>query len=269
MAVSMRVVGILFQAKDVQYDQNMTVKDLMDKVAKNPALYSDASNFGYIAVGDMVTPNNPSVVAFAARYPKGITSTTSNTKYIAGDYYLAESNVGNPRYSVWQYYVFNEAEISGESRQVFSPNPKQLQSFGTREINDGDTVIWRLVEILSGPNTIPRVYQGRLGFGGGQRSVYGYITAQGGGTPIIQSGSGIASVSREKEGVYTIEFATPFTRPPAVNATQQFNVGGINPGKLTDNAIVTEITAATCTVATGEASGKPSDRNFSFEATGF
>lgn len=269
MAVSMRVVGIFFQAKNIPYTSHMTVKDLMDVVVRNPGNYSDASNFGYLATVDMVTSNEPSVVAFAARYPQGTTSRTSGTKYNAGDYYLTEGNVGNPRYSVWQYYVFNEKQVDGVSRRVVSPNPKPLQSFATREINDGDTVIWRLVEILAGPNTIPRVYQSLLGFGGGQRSVYGYIKAQGGGEPVIQSGSGIAKVSRETTGLYTIEFATPFTQPPAVNATQQFTVDRINPGSLLDNAIVTDITTTGCTIATGDAGGKRSDRNFSFEATGF
>lgn len=268
MTVSMRVVGIFFQAENIPYTSQMTVKDLMDVVVMNPSTYSDASKFGYLANVDMVTSNEPSVVAFAARYPQGTTSRTSGIKYTAGDYYLTEANVGNPRYSVWQYYVFNEKQIDGVSRKVVSPNPEPLQSFATREINDGDTVIWRLVEILAGSNTIPRVYQRQLGFDGGQRSVYGYIKAQG-GAPVIQSGSGIASVSRVSTGLYTIEFATPFTQPPAVNATQQFNVGGINPGKTTDNAVVTDITTTSCTIVTGDGFGNVSDRNFSFEATGF
>ena len=151
------------------------------------------------------------------------------------------STVNDPRYSVWQYYVFN-------ANDVFKPNPMPLQSFATRELDDGDRVIWRLVEILSGPNNVPRVYQNALGFDGANRSVSGYVDAT---------------------GLYQIDFATPFDAVPAVNATQQFNTGGAAAyGDTRDNAVVVSLTPQGCVIVTGDSQGKPSDRAFSFLATG-
>lgn len=258
MTVSCRIVGIYFNAENLPYTQDMTVQELMDNIAKDPGLGgSGASNFGYIANQDILTTGGASVVAFAARYPQGVTSLTSKTKYVAGDYYLSEQNVGAPRYSVWQYYIFDK---DGK----FEPNPKPLQSFSTRILDDGDTVIWRLVEILSGPNTVPRVYQSALGFGSAQRTVYGFVSAD----ATNYSGSGIAGISVVSPGLYQIEFATPFTTLPAVIATQQFDNGGGNPGSLLDNAIVSDIQLGSCRIATGDSTGNLSARNFSFEATG-
>ena len=263
MTVSCRVVGIFFNATDLPYTEGMTVKDLLDQIAANPGTgNSGASHFGYIANQDILTTGGSSVVAFAARYPKGVTSITSGTPYTAGNYYLSEQNVGSPRYSVWQYYVLDK-------NKAVSKNPENLQSFSTRQLKDGDEVIWRLVEILSGPNLIPRVYQNALKFGGAERSVYGYVqnTTD---KPILISGSGVKSVTRREFGVCEVEFSTPFTSIPAVTATQRFNVGGTppKPGDTRDNAVVVEITEKSCVIVTGNSDGRSDNRDFSFVATG-
>ncbi|MBO6790597.1 MAG: hypothetical protein JJ894_08680 [Dinoroseobacter sp.] len=263
MTVSCRVVGIFFNAMDLPYTEGMTVKDLLDQIAANPGTgNSGASHFGYIANQDILTTGHSSVVAFAARYPKGVTSITSGTPYTAGDYYLSEQNVGSPRYSVWQYYVLDK-------NKTVSKNPEKLQSFSTRQLKDGDEVIWRLVEILSGPNLIPRVYQNALKFGGAERSVYGYVQNVSGVATLI-SGSGVETVTRTHNGVCEVEFSTPFTSIPAVVATQRFNLGSepTNPGDTRDNAVVVEITEKSCIIQTGDSLGARADRDFSFVATG-
>lgn len=258
MSVSLRIVGLFFSADNLPYTPRMTVKALLDYVMANPGDGgSGASKFGYLANKDALTSGGDSVTAFAARYPQGVTSKTSSTKYFAGDYFLSESTVNDPRYSVWQYYVFN-------ANDVFKPNPMPLQSFATRELDDGDRVIWRLVEILSGPNNVPRVYQNALGFDGANRSVSGYVDATG----QIVSGEG-AKVQKISTGLYQIDFATPFDAVPAVNATQQFNTGGATAyGDTRDNAVVVSLTPQGCVIVTGDSQGKPSDRAFSFLATG-
>ncbi len=155
MGVSLRVVGIFYDQSDIPFTQGMTVKSLLDEATHNPG--GEANNFGYLSNTDVLTNGGmkESVTAFFANYPNGVTSKTSGTVYGAGEYFLTESMVGNPRYSVWQYYVF---DASG----TFQPNPMPLQSFATRKLNDGDKVIWRLVEILSAPNPVPTVYRSKL-----------------------------------------------------------------------------------------------------------
>jgi hypothetical protein len=155
-----------FKAKGVQINKGGTIEDLLNalkdiKLGKNN-YGSMASHFGYISNNDPLVRgpddkgNGKSIVAFAVNYPNGVTSSTSGVKYPSGSYYLAENNVTYPKYSVWQYYVFNGGNFIG--------NPKPLQSYSTRVLEEGDKVTWRLVEILGGPNIIPQVYANKLGF---------------------------------------------------------------------------------------------------------
>ena len=150
MSMTLRIVGLFYKQTGIPYTQGMTVKDLMDAAANAPG--PAAARFGYVAAGDLLTQGGASVIAFGARYPDGVTSLTSGTRYPAGEYYLAETNVSNPRYSVWQYYV-------RDANGTFKPNPLPLQSFETRVLDEGDRVDWRRVEVLSAPNPVPAVYR--------------------------------------------------------------------------------------------------------------
>ena len=276
--LSMRVVGIFYVAKDIPFSdvaqadpsKGTTVEDLMVYLKQNAgAGGTGASNFGYID-NTVLSSGGKSVTAFAARYPQGVTSITSTDKYTAGDYFLSESTVGNPRYSVWQYYVLDENGV------LLIPNPR-IQSFQDSVLQKGYSVTWRLVEILSGPNRVPRVYQPGLGFGtnkdtgGSQRTVYGYIDGLSGGADLV-SGSGVANVQKLSTGLYEVTFATPFTNLPSVTATQQYISGratsGTTPGNTKDNAVVVNIKTDSCLIVTGDGDGNPNDRNFSFAATG-
>jgi hypothetical protein len=168
ITVSCDVIGIFFKAKGVQINESDTIEDLLNALKNNIAsgnhYESMANHFGYISNNDPLVNgptknmgNGKSIVAFAVSYPNGVTSSTSGVKYPSGSYYLAENNVTYPKYSVWQYYVF-------DSNGNFRENNTRLQSYSTKVLKDGDKVIWRLVEILGGPNIIPQVYAGKLGF---------------------------------------------------------------------------------------------------------
>ena len=98
MSISLRIVGIFYSQDKIPYTPNMTVKDVLDYAKSSPS--SDATAFGYINNKDSLTNGGDSVVAFAARYPNSVISETSSTVYESGDYFLSESVVGSPRYSV-------------------------------------------------------------------------------------------------------------------------------------------------------------------------
>ncbi|MEM9046482.1 MAG: hypothetical protein AAGC81_17505 [Pseudomonadota bacterium] len=159
MAVTLRVVGIFFQT-DVSFDSSIqTVKDVMD-AARDASVVDDKYTFNYLATSQLLTAgsggsSNPSVTAFYAKQPPTFTSVISGIEYSGGDYFLSESMVKNPGYSVWQYYVFDQ---DGN----FVPRPVPTQTFAEASVLDGYKIIWRLVNILAGANDIPTVYRKAL-----------------------------------------------------------------------------------------------------------
>lgn len=171
MAVSLRVVGNFYNQTDIPFDPKttiegttfMSVKDVLDAASENPA--PGASKFGYIAATSSVQNSTPSVTAFYANYDAPFKSPTSLLDYPAGEYFVTESLVDNPLYSVWQYYVFDAPLDAGGARYLRRPDPNiggtssRIQSFAEAGVPDGGQVVWRLVTVLSGRNPLPAVYR--------------------------------------------------------------------------------------------------------------
>lgn len=174
MAITLRIVGIFYfdnTIPDLQENgQPHTVETVLDYAVNNPA--APANQFGYITGvsalrGAGVAPAPiKSATAFFANYDApGPISRTANIQYPAGEYYLSESLVTPPSYRVWQYYVFN-APLQGGSA-TYLPRTPRIESFTTAPVPANGQVTWRLVDILTGPNQVPRVYRQAFGLDGG------------------------------------------------------------------------------------------------------
>lgn len=171
MTVSLRVVGNFYNQSGITYDPKttaggmtyMSVKDVLDAAAASPE--PNASTFGYIAATSSIQGGTPSVTAFYANYIDDFKSRTSKLTYPQGEYFVTESLVDNPLYSVWQYYVFDAPLDQGGAKYIPRPNPnidgvsKRVQTFAEAEVPDGGEVVWRLVTVLTGPNPLPAVYR--------------------------------------------------------------------------------------------------------------
>ena len=154
MGINCNIEGIFLKANDIPYTSNMTVADVLDAIKANPGL-CNADKFGYFADPDFFPASKgggASVVAFSANYGLGNKPTEYGLAYPEGDYFLSESSINPSFYSVWQYYVENE------DRERSRSGP-EIRSFSKRTLADGDTVTWRLVSILTGPNRLPRLYR--------------------------------------------------------------------------------------------------------------
>ncbi|WP_428267852.1 hypothetical protein [Haliangium sp.] len=92
--------------------------------------------------------------------------------------------------------------------------------------------------------------------------VWGNISSSG----ELNSGQGVKAVVKNSEGSYTVVFAENFSSLPAVNATVVRNrESGFD---TRDNAMVNTISVSQFTVITGDHSGDPNDRDFTFVAVG-
>ncbi|MEM9739216.1 MAG: hypothetical protein AAF829_05050 [Pseudomonadota bacterium] len=171
MPITLRIVGLFYiqdNIPDVQPDGSpQTVESVLNYAVTNPV--APATDFGYITgqsnvvKSGAVTPGVDSITAFYANYggATGPTSITAGITYPPGEYFLSESLVDSPQYTVWQYYVFNAALSSGTA--VYQPRSPRIQSYTTATVPENGQVTWRLVEILSGPKPVPGVYRNSLG----------------------------------------------------------------------------------------------------------
>ena len=153
MSVTLRVVGNFYFRDDIEFKENMTVADVLNYARDNTGSGdADLFNFdlGKLTIG--ADAGKPSVTAFVARYPNGVTSRTSGVEYPEGEYYVAEDLNLRPAYTVWQYYVFNAPLQSGGA---YEPQKPRLNSFVDAPVQDGGMVVWRLVSVLANKNPVP------------------------------------------------------------------------------------------------------------------
>lgn len=174
MPITLRIVGNFYfqdNIPDFQEDNTpQTVETVLNFAVSQPS--TPATQFGYITgisglkgSGELPTPIQ-SVTAFFANYAEpGPVSKTAQIQYPAGEYFLSESLVTPPSYRVWQYYVFS-APLDGGSA-TYIPRSPRIQSYTTAEVPQNGQVTWRLVDILTGPNSVPRVYRQAFGLDGG------------------------------------------------------------------------------------------------------
>lgn len=144
MAINLSIVGIFYSNNSFNPGGGSpTVQDVMNGVRQNDR------NFFYTMVtapgGNIIVD---SIGAFQPAPFKGRTG----IMYPRGIYRLAQSftsPIPNP-YTVWQYYLFDQ---NGKR----APVPANL-SFTKQTVQDGWSIVWRLVTICSGPLTVsPRL----------------------------------------------------------------------------------------------------------------
>lgn len=152
MTVKLQVVGIFYRNDNIVIPSGATVKDVLDAAVKSPG---DGQMFTYTQT-PVAQSSYHSVTSFTATYQDGVNSIVSGKHYPSGEYFLSENLNGNP-YSVWQYYLFDENNqyVNSNSGVVYFDAPNAT-------VKDGWTVIWRLVNILSGPHQAPRKARSRF-----------------------------------------------------------------------------------------------------------
>jgi hypothetical protein len=98
-----------------------------------------------------------SVSSICATYAEPFISITRGIQYGAGEYFLAENLQTTPIYSVWQFYVQDAsgAPVVYNPRVTYFDQPNAV-------VPDNGTVIWRLVNLLTGPNPAPKQAKARL-----------------------------------------------------------------------------------------------------------
>ena len=164
MSVSLRIVGNFYHQDDIPHHEGMTVANVLEYASANP-VQSDtlkASRFAYEVGRLTIGPDagKPSIRAFYAEYSEPFKSVTSGLPYDAGGYYLPENLYSQPAYTVWQFYVFTARLQEGGA--TYLPNETRIDSFVDAKVPDGGFVIWRLVSVLSGPNSLPMRKQGEI-----------------------------------------------------------------------------------------------------------
>jgi hypothetical protein len=85
------------------------------------------------------------------------------------------------------------------------------------------------------------------------------------GTGTAQAAVGF-TVTKVETGLYDITFAPPFAAIPAASVTQIWT--GSEPSDTRDNAILVSLEQTKMRVKTGNNTGAPTDRSFSFIAIG-
>ena len=104
------------------------------------------------------------------------------------------------------------------------------------------------------------------------KMAWGNVTAYGTKSPTI-AGSG-ATILRDEQGIYYIDFQVKFTNIPAFVATQQYSANdkwddtSSKGGDTRDNVTIIALSATHAKVKTGDSGGNAQDRNFSFIAIG-
>lgn len=142
MAISLRVVGIFYRT-EVDLKEG-TVKDVL-KAAESQI--TSGTSFSFTAVTG--TDGTESPDKFRAYYEAPFESKASGIEYPAGEYVLSEDLTGSP-YTVWQYYILDADGKFINRDKGFVPYDDPVKA----RVEDGQSVIWRLVSILAAPTGV-------------------------------------------------------------------------------------------------------------------
>ena len=140
MKVKLRVVGIQF-SKDVTVEKKKpTIEDVM------LAAGGGVEDFKFIKAPDGTLQTASAHIAAGK-------SISSGRKIAAGLYSLTDGAVSGSSISTWQWYLVRDG------KQINIPNGK-IERFSDPlpagyALQDGDTIIWRLVVVLVAP-TMPK-----------------------------------------------------------------------------------------------------------------
>ena len=152
MAIGLRVVGIFYRTSVEVQGGSGTVKDVL--LAAQSQI-TGGTSFSFNVVKSPNGYESPS--AFRAFYEAGFTSQASGISYDEGEYFLAENLNGNP-YTVWQYYIVDKDGKVLNRDAGFIPYDDPQKAL----VEDGQSVVWRLVSILKGPSETPKKYAKKL-----------------------------------------------------------------------------------------------------------
>ena len=140
MAIKLRIVGNFFRM-DVDLASG-TVKDVLDAAVTQSR--PTRTRFRYTVE---MKNNLSSPTTFTASYADSFTSSDSGIMYPAGTYSLAEDLDRRPAYTVWQYYLFDADNNFLNRGRGFVPFDDPATT-----VTSGQSVVWRLVSVLAGPN---------------------------------------------------------------------------------------------------------------------
>ena len=152
MGIKLRVVGIFYRTEIELEAKKGTVKDVL--LAAQSQI-SGGTSFSFNVVKGPDGKESPS--SFRAFYEAGFKSHASGIEYEGGEYFLAENLNGNP-YTVWQYYIVDEHGVVLNRDKGFIPYDDEELAV----VEDGQSVIWRLVSVLKGPSGTPTRYAKQL-----------------------------------------------------------------------------------------------------------
>ena len=144
MSIQMQVVGIFFRAS-LPLTSVTSVRDVLVTAQREAAAGSipGVRSFDFRDDGKVL-------IAARAIYTAPVQGRATGRVYPPGEYYLAQNSSALPAYSQWQYYVLDEngrSTTDGGVRLLDSPKAV---------VPANGTLIWRLVNILAGPNPAPR-----------------------------------------------------------------------------------------------------------------
>ncbi|AWN36933.1 hypothetical protein [Methylobacterium radiodurans] len=141
MAVNFSVVGIFYSTQvDLSKVGGNTVAEIIQY------LFQTVAPFYYTSVdsgGEQI------ISSFKYNHPAPFVG-RSGIQYPAGSYMLSQtftSEAPNP-YNVWQYYL---ADANGQRVPV-----PGTQSYTQTTVQDGWSIVWRLVTICNGPTNLAR-----------------------------------------------------------------------------------------------------------------
>lgn len=136
MTIKLRIVGNFFRC-DVDLPSGGSVKDVLD-AAQSQSVGTD-STFQYATqtINGMTSPS-----MFTATYANDFTSPISGKPYPAETYTLVEDLHARPVYTVLQYYIF-------DNEDKFLNRGKGPILYDQAEVEDGQSVIWRMLSICA------------------------------------------------------------------------------------------------------------------------
>ncbi len=170
IGVKLRIVGLYFNAP-VELDdkgKTLSIKDVMDAYTSIHQI-NEIGGLTYTTEPDDIDPNKSLLLSvshnFSGRFDFDGNGSILNpadglslngTARAAGVYTLASQFLGDGKSILtWQYYVTSK---TGRLKSKTKPT-RGFENFaspmlGTDAIEDGDTILWRLIAIVAEPNGV-------------------------------------------------------------------------------------------------------------------
>lgn len=164
--VNLRVVGLFFSRPvEIEYRDDLSIKDIMDAAIAQYPLQGDADKTGIAYRFSTEGPHSKSSVfeitcGFDGTYdeylPDGTVAkkdglTIGKKRRKAGIYRLQEL-VLDPIVVAWQSYVIDKKSFENKTKTLPGAGFTTFDTPLNKVIQDGDTIIWRMVAIVRKPN---------------------------------------------------------------------------------------------------------------------